>query len=134
MISAIRYPTYLTKRRLATALAYCFASEITVGDVDVASFSTATPAVISMLSDPSLLGEGVMQGKDTFDFGNPGASPKQVNGGSAIIAQVWHMGREDTKQAIDRVSAALSGWKYGTTVLHRSGILSKWSALVKENS
>lgn len=133
MISSIR-SNYTIKRRSATALAYCFASKIMVVNGNVAAFSTATPAVISMLSDPSLLGEGVMAGAATFDVGNPGASPKQVNDGSAIIAQVRRMGREDTKQAIDRASAALSGWKDGTTALHRSGILSKWSALVKENS
>jgi len=98
---------------------------------NVAAFSTATPSIASMLSDPSLLGSA---GTDTFDVVDPGASAKQVKDGSAVIAQVRRMGRDDTQQAIERASAALSGWKDGTTALYRSGIISKWSALIKENS
>ncbi|KAL7534007.1 hypothetical protein ACHAXR_005577 [Thalassiosira sp. AJA248-18] len=100
---------------------------------NVAAFSTATPAINSMLSDPSLLGDGV-SGLDTFDVVDPGASSKQFDDGSAIIAQVRRMGRDDTKQAIERASAALSGWKDGTTAMYRSEIISKWSSLIKENS
>jgi len=79
------------------------------------------------------LGDGITAGDATFDVVDPGASAKQFEEGSAVIAQVRRMGREDTRQAIDRASTALSGWK-GTTALHRSGIISKFSALIKENS
>ncbi len=99
----------------------------------VAAFSTATPAITSLLNDPSILGEHV-SGTDTFNVIDPGASASQFDDGSAIIAQVKRMGREDTKDAIDRAHAALPGWKDGTTALHRSNILSKWSSLIKENS
>ena len=33
-----------------------------------------------------------------------------------------------------RASGALSSWKDGTTALQRSGILSQWSNLIKENA
>lgn len=43
-------------------------------------------------------------------------------------------GRDDTKRAIERASAALPGWRDGSTASFRSDVLSKWSALIKENS
>ena len=131
----IRHSRYSVKRRSTTALAYsyCLASKMMDGSISVAAFCTATPAVTALLRDPSLLGEGVPPG-DTYDVVDPGASAGQHDDGSAIIAQVQRMGREDTKRAIDRASAALGGWKDGTTALHRSGILSKWSELIKENT
>jgi len=79
------------------------------------------------------LGDAV-PGADTFDVVDPGASSNQFEDGSAVIAKVRRMGRDDTKQAIERANAALRGWKDETTALHRSDILSKWSALIKENS
>jgi len=131
----IRHSRYSVKRRSTTALAYsyCLASKMMDGNISVAAFCTATPAVTALLRDPSLLGEVVPPG-DTYDVVDPGASAGQHDDGSAIIAQVQRMGREDTKRAIDRASAALGGWKDGTTALHRSGILSKWSELIKENT
>ena len=103
-----------------------------------AAFSTyASPAITSLLKDPTILGDlgSVSSGVETFDVIDPGASPQQFNDGSAIIAKVHQrMGREDTKKAIDRASAALGKWKDGTTALHRSNVLSKWSSLITENS
>lgn len=116
--------------RATTALAYGVASQMAPGHV--AAFSTAAPRLASLLQDPSLLGSGA--GADAFDVMDPGASTQQVDDGSAIIAQVQRMGRDETKRAIDRAHAALGGWKDGTTALHRSGILSKWSALITENA
>ena len=103
------------------------------------AFSTVSisPAVSSLLSDPTLLGDSISSsnGEKTFDVLNPGASLKQYNDGStAIIGQVQKMGREDTQQAIDRASSALSEWKDGTTGAYRSSLLTKWSTLIKENS
>jgi len=111
----------------------------------VNAFSTVSisPAVSSLLSDPTLLGDGISSsgdsisssnGEKTFDVLNPGASLKQYNDGSSSIGQVQKMGREDTQQAIDRASSALSEWKDGTTGAYRSSLLTKWSALIKENS
>lgn len=127
MFSAIRCPRPYAKK----VLAYCLASKMMSGRV--AAFSTATSELASRLSDPTLLGEGANT-FDTFDVVDPGASAEAFNGGRAIIAHVRRMGREDTKQAIDRASAALIGWRDGTTALQRSGIISKWSQLIKENS
>jgi len=105
------------------------------GNHAVAFSAITTPAIISMLSDPSLLDYGSSPGSaNTFAVVNPGASPQQHNDGSAIIVQVKLMGRDDTRQAIDRASAALPGWKDGTTASYRSGILSKWSQLIKDNT
>ena len=122
---------------------YC-ASIISTNNYVVNAFSTVSisPAVSSLLSDPTLLGDGISSsgdsisssdGKKTFDVFNPGASLKQYNDGS-IIGQVQKMGREDTKQAIDRASSALSEWKDGTTGSYRSNLLTKWSTLITENS
>ncbi|KAL9191188.1 hypothetical protein ACHAXT_000894 [Thalassiosira profunda] len=119
------------RRPSAAAAAYCLASSKLMA---VSAFSTATPAITSLLSDPTLLGDGVSSGSDTFPVVDPGATAAQFEDGSAIIATVQRMGREDTKDAIDRARAALPGWKDGTTALQRSNILAKWSALIKENS
>lgn len=114
-------------------LACCLASSKMIGSV--AAFSAAaTPALTSLLSDPTLLGDGVVTGADTFDVVDPGASRGQFDDGSATVARVRRMGREDTRAAIDRARAALPGWRDGATAQHRSGVLSRWSALIKENS
>eukprot|EP00986_Skeletonema_menzelii_P008644 scaffold3738_cov151-Skeletonema_menzelii.AAC.15 len=44
------------------------------------------------------------------------------------------MGREDTKDAIHRAHMALPDWRDKTTAAHRSGVLSKWSSLIKESA
>jgi hypothetical protein len=126
---------------------YCASVMISTNNYVANAFSTVSisPAVSSLLSDPTLLGDGISSsgdsisssdGKKTFDVLNPGASLKQYNDGSstAIIGQVQKMGREDTQQAIDRASSALSEWKDGTTGSYRSSLLTKWSTLIKENS
>ena len=90
--------------------------------VAAAAFSTyASPAITSLLKDPTILGDS--SGVETFDVIDPGASPQQFKGGSAIIAKVQRHTREDTKKAIDRASAALGKWKDGTTALYRSNVL-----------
>ncbi|KAL7530951.1 hypothetical protein ACHAWF_003575 [Thalassiosira exigua] len=106
-------------------------------NIELAAFCTATSAVTSLLNDPSLLGEGLSNlsgGETTFKVVDPGASAKQFGDGSAEIAQVRCMGRLETKEAIERASAALSGWKDGTTALRRSTLITKWSELIKENA
>ena len=116
---------------------YCASMMISTNNHVANAFSTVSisPAVSSLLSDPTLLGDGISSSngeKKTFDVFNPGASLKQYD--DAIIGQVQKMGREDTKQAIDRASSALSEWKDGTTGAYRSSLLTKWSTLIKENS
>ena len=89
---------------------------------DVAAFSTArataTPAVTSILSDPSLLGDGITAGDATFDVVDPGASAKQFEEGSAVIAQVrrW-VERTRGRQLTERVLH----WAVGRERLHCIG-------------
>lgn len=118
-------------RRRAAAIFACYTvSSRLVGTTS--ALSTLSSHVTSMLKNPSLFGD-VSPGEDTFDVLDPGASTKQFEDGSAVIARVRRMGRDEAKAAIERASDALPDWK-DTTGLHRSGILSKWSALIKENS
>lgn len=98
-----------------------------------ASFSTATPRLTSILSDPSLI-TCDSPPSHTFDVVDPGASAAQFNDGSAVIAQVRRMDRDDTKAAIDRAHASLPDWRDKTTAAHRSRILSDWSSLIKESA
>lgn len=134
------------RNRVVAAVAF---STLASSNSYVAAFSTtvtATSAITSLLKDPTLLGDdnsisnasstitSNVDTLNTFDVVDPGASTRQDNDGSDIIAKIRCMGRTDTKQAIDRASNALAGWKDGTTALQRSGILTKWSSLIKENT
>jgi len=98
---------------------------------NAAAFSTATSRVVSILDDPSLItGDSIPS--QTFEVIDPGASATQFEDGTAVIAHVRRMGRDDTKAAINRAYMALPEWKDKTTAAHRSGILSKWSSMIKE--
>jgi succinate-semialdehyde dehydrogenase/glutarate-semialdehyde dehydrogenase len=44
------------------------------------------------------------------------------------------MGRDNVRLAIERAGFALVGWRDGATALHWLGLLSAWSAIVRENS
>ncbi|KAL7519558.1 hypothetical protein ACHAWX_004316 [Stephanocyclus meneghinianus] len=115
---------------------YCIASSNSMGRFGLrssAAFSTLSERVALKLQDPSLVGDGVLSG-ETFDVNDPGASAQQFEDGSAVIARVRRMGRDDAKTAINRAHAALGGWRDGTTAAHRSAVLSKWSSLIKENT
>jgi acyl-CoA reductase-like NAD-dependent aldehyde dehydrogenase len=57
-----------------------------------------------------------------------------LTGGGVVVARMRRMGREDARLAIERSGAALAGWRDGTTVSHRSGLLSRWSSHVREHS
>lgn len=61
-----------------------------------AAFSTLSERVALKLQDPSLVGDGVLSG-ETFDVNDPGASAQQFEDGSAVIARVRRMGRDDAK-------------------------------------
>ncbi len=100
---------------------------------NAAAFSTATSRVTSILDDPSLI-TGDATSSQTFDVIDPGASATQFEDGTAVIAHVRRMGRDDTKAAINRAHMALPDWRDKTTAAHRSGILSKWSSLIKESA
>jgi hypothetical protein len=111
-----------------------FATTIMVASFsNAAAFSTATSRVTSILDDPSLI-TGDSPPSQTFDVFDPGASAAQFEDGTAVIAHVRRMGRDDTKAAIDRAHEVLPDWRDKTTAAHRSGILSKWSSLIKESA
>ena len=101
---------------------------------NAAAFSTASSRLTSILDDPSLITTSDSPPSQTFDVVDPGASEAQFADGTAVIAHVRRMGREDTKAAIDRAHNALPDWRDKTTAAHRSGILSKWSSLIKESA
>lgn len=102
---------------------------------NTAAFSTASSRLTSILNDPSLItSDSPPPPSQTFDVVDPGASVAQFADGTAVIAHVRRMGREDTIAAIDRAHNALPDWRDKTTAAHRSGILSKWSSLIKESA
>lgn len=133
-LSATRAISAISRRSSTAALACGLASRMAQHATGFSTTSAAS-SIASLLNDPSLLGDSLAEGKaTTFDVFDPGASAVQFDEGSAVIAKVRRMGREDAMQAIERASGALSGWKDGTTALQRSGILSQWSNLIKENA
>ncbi|KAK1745348.1 succinate-semialdehyde dehydrogenase [Skeletonema marinoi] len=100
---------------------------------NAAAFSTATSRLTSILNDPSLI-TCDSPPSQTFDVIDPGASAAQFKDGSAVIAHVRRMGRDDAKDAINRAHIALPDWRDKTTAAYRSGILTKWSSLIKESA
>uniref|UniRef100_A0A7S3Q3D3 Succinate-semialdehyde dehydrogenase, mitochondrial n=1 Tax=Chaetoceros debilis TaxID=122233 RepID=A0A7S3Q3D3_9STRA len=87
------------------------------------------------LHNPSLLrAPAVTFHRESLEVYDPSASQQQVEDGSAVLALVEAMNRKDVTLAIDKSNAALKQWKFHTTALHRSGLLSKWSSLIKENA
>eukprot|EP00984_Skeletonema_dohrnii_P004838 scaffold1700_cov129-Skeletonema_dohrnii-CCMP3373.AAC.17 len=100
---------------------------------NAAAFSTATSRLTSILNDPSLI-TCDSPPSQTFDVIDPGASAAQFKDGSAVIAHVRRMGRDDTKDAINRAHIALPDWRDKTTAAYRSGILTEWSSLIKESA
>ena len=103
---------------------------------NVTAFSTATSRLTSILSDPSLIAcnSPPTPTETYFDVVDPGASTADFNDGTAIIARIRRMGRDDTRASIDRASEALPDWRDKTTAAKRSKILSEWSSLIKESS
>lgn len=99
---------------------------------NAAALSTATSRLTSILKDPSLIVTG--DALTVFDVVDPGSSASQFEDGTAVIAQVRRMGRDDTKAAISRAHSALPHWKDKTTAAYRASILSKWSSLIKESA
>lgn len=68
------------------------------GPCSSAAFSTLSTSFASKLSDPSLVENGGTGGGETFSVFDPGASAQQFEDGSAVIAQVERMGRNDAKR------------------------------------
>lgn len=100
---------------------------------NAAAFSTASTRLTSILNDPTLINCDSPPSQ-TFDVVDPGASAVQFEDGTAVIAHVRRMGRDDTLEAINRAYMALPDWRDKTTAAYRSGILSEWSSLIKESA
>lgn len=81
------------------------------------------------LNNASLLSATTINsGEKTFDVVNPGSKD-----GKEVIAKCRVMDRSDAKIIIEASAAALPAWRDGTTCLHRSKILTKWSDEIKDN-
>ena len=123
---------------VVTSPAYLFSSAVACAILSVhartaSALSTmALPSVgeISFhLNNPSLLSATTINpGEKTFDVVNPGSKD-----GKQIIAKCHVMDRSDAKNIIEASAAALPAWRDGTTCLHRSKILTKWSDDIKDN-
>ena len=92
------------------------------------SCASPSPSLLSSIRDPTLLGGALPSDSDAFPVTDPGAPPS-----GPAVALVARMGRDDAADAIGRASAALPGWRDGTTAAARSSILSRWSGLIGEN-
>lgn len=119
--SSARYSRFATTTLMVASLS------------NVAALSTASARLASIVNDPTLI-TCDSPPFQTFDVIDPGASAAQFQDGSAVIAHVRRMGREDTKDAINRAHMSLPDWRDKTTAAHRSGILSEWSKLIKESA
>lgn len=88
------------------------------------------------LQNPSLLLSGDAANDDSlfgssFDVFDPAATKTQIESGSAVIASIEVMNRDDAKEAIQRSAERLTKWKYQTTAIERSTLLNRWSELIK---
>ena len=123
---------------VVTSPAYLFSSAVACAVLSVhartaSALSTmALPSVgeISFhLNNASLLSATTINsGEKTFGVVNPGSKD-----GKEVIAKCRVMDRSDAKIIIEASAAALPAWRDGTTCLHRSKILTKWSDEIKDN-
>jgi len=86
------------------------------------------------LRDPSLLRTpSVTFHRESLQVFDPAATNSDIKDGSAVVALVEVMNRADAKKAIDISSRAFKKWRFQTTAIERSGMLSRWSTLITEN-
>lgn len=86
------------------------------------------------LRDPSLLRTpSVTFHRESLQVFDPAATTREIEDGSAVIALVEAMNRADAKKAIDVSSKAFDHWRFRTTAMQRSKMLSRWSNLITEN-
>lgn len=124
---------------VVTSPAYLFSSAVACAVLSVhariaSALSTmALPSSVREISfhlnNPLLLSAATINpGEKTFDVINPGSKD-----GKEVIAKCRVMDRSDAKNIIEASAAALPAWRDGTTCLHRSKILTKWSDAIKDN-
>lgn len=87
------------------------------------------------LKDPTLLrAKFLHRHRESLEVLDPSATSSEVEDGSAVIALVEVMDRDDAKKAIEASSKALNIWKFHTTALERSKMLNRLSSLITENA
>jgi len=88
------------------------------------------------LKDPTLLRAKFLSSRhgESLEVLDPSASISDLEDGTAVIALVESMDRNDAKKAIDISSKALNKWKFHTTAMERSKMLSRLSQLISENA
>ncbi|GFH59906.1 aldehyde dehydrogenase [Chaetoceros tenuissimus] len=87
------------------------------------------------LKDPTLLrAPSVTFHRESLQVFDPAASEKEINDGSAVIALVEAMDRKDAKKSIQKASDAFAKFRFQTTALDRSAMLTKWSNLISDNA
>jgi hypothetical protein len=90
----------LMKQTFKVPMLFSFVSSRSFGCLgphSSAAFSTLSASVASKLKDPSLVESSGRGTGETFNLFDPGASAQQFEDGSAVIAQVGRMGRDDTR-------------------------------------
>jgi hypothetical protein len=87
------------------------------------------------LKDPLLLrGKFLPRHRESIQVVDPSATLSDIEDGTAVIALVEAMDRSDAKKSIEMSSKALNKWKFHTTALERSKMLSRLSMLITESA
>jgi hypothetical protein len=89
------------------------------------------------LKDPLLLRGKFLpraRHRESIQVVDPSATLSDIEDGTAVIALVEAMDRSDAKKSIEMSSKALNKWKFHTTALERSKMLSRLSMLITESA
>ena len=126
-VPVVTSPAYLFSSAVACAVLSVHAR--TASALSTMALPSSVREISFHLNNPLLLSATTINpGEKTFDVINPGSKD-----GKEVIAKCRVMGRSDAKNIIEATAAALPAWRDGTTCLHRSKILTKWSDEIKDN-
>ena len=126
-VPVVTSPAYLFSSAVACAVLSVHAR--TASALSTMALPSSVREISFHLNNPLLLSATTINpGEKTFDVINPGSKD-----GKEVIAKCRVMGRSDAKNIIEASAAALPAWRDGTTCLHRSKILTKWSDEIKDN-
>ena len=126
-VPVVTSPAYLFSSAVACAVLSVHAR--TASALSTMALPSSVREISFHLNNPLLLSAATINpGEKTFDVINPGSKD-----GKEVIAKCRVMDRSDAKNIIEASAAALPAWRDGTTCLHRSKILTKWSDEIKDN-
>lgn len=126
-VPVVTSPAYLFSSAVACAVLSVHAR--TASALSTMALPSSVREISFHLNNPLLLSAATINpGEKTFDVINPGSKD-----GKKVIAKCRVMDRSDAKNIIEASAAALPAWRDGTTCLHRSKILTKWSDEIKDN-